>query len=65
MTPADLRATMDRMGLTTAQMARAARVNERTVRRWLSGDRRIPAILEALVVAWGAATKANVRELPI
>lgn len=42
MTPADLRAALDRLGLPQQAAARLWGVNPRTVRRWVAGEQDIP-----------------------
>jgi DNA-binding transcriptional regulator YiaG len=42
MTPEELRATLDRLGLTQLGAAKLLSVDGRTVRRWIAGDRDIP-----------------------
>lgn len=43
MTPAELRAALDRLGLSQSGAARLWGMNPRTVRRWLAGEQDIPA----------------------
>lgn len=51
-TPADLfRDQLDRLGLGQRQLARLYEVNERTVRRWATGDQPIPLPVMAALCA--------------
>ena len=52
MTPADFRAALDRLGLSQSEAARRLRVDPRTVRRWIAGDRRIPWLVTELLRTW-------------
>lgn len=52
MTPADLRAALDRLGLSQSEAARRCGVDPRSMRRWLAGDRRIPGPVVELVRTW-------------
>ena len=49
MTPNDLRHELRRLGLSQPALARMLAVNERTARRWASGDQPIPSAVEALL----------------
>jgi plasmid maintenance system antidote protein VapI len=42
MTPADLKSTAAALGLSGRGLARALQVNEKTYRRWISGEVPIP-----------------------
>jgi DNA-binding transcriptional regulator YiaG len=50
MTPAQLRAIIDSMGISQREMARRMNVNERTMRKWLAGGRDMggPAVRRAI-----------------
>lgn len=47
MTPTDLRATITRLGLSQVGAAKVLGIDDRTMRRWIAGEREIspPAIL--------------------
>ena len=45
MTPADFRATLDRLGLSQLAAARLLRVTGRVVRMWVAGDRPVPFLV--------------------
>jgi hypothetical protein len=63
MTPAQLQAALNELGLTQQQGARLFRHDERTVRRWIAGDCGLPqgiAILLQLLLA-GTITVADVQ----
>ena len=49
MTPDELRAQLDRLGLTQVGAARLLDVDERTVRRWATGNVPIPRAVEMLL----------------
>jgi DNA-binding transcriptional regulator YiaG len=63
MTPHQLRTTLKHLDLTQVAAAKLLRVDGRTVRKWVSGDRSAPAsaaILLKLIVA-GKITIADVE----
>lgn len=47
----DLRAEIARLSLTQRGAGRALGVHERTIRKWLSGEREIPSAVPALIRA--------------
>lgn len=49
MTPDELRDTLKRLGLTQTGAARILRVEDRSVRRWISGERPIPGFAIAFL----------------
>lgn len=49
MTPEDLRTELSRLGLSQVGAAKALRVNEKTVRRWASGEIPIPHAVALLL----------------
>lgn len=49
MTAAQLRETLDRLGLNQLEAASILRVDGRTVRRWIAGDREIPGPVVAFL----------------
>ena len=49
MTPVDFRAALADLGLTQVGFARVARVDPRTVRKWVAGDRPIPGPVVVLL----------------
>jgi DNA-binding transcriptional regulator YiaG len=53
MTADEFRAALAGLGMTQAAFARAALVDDRTVRRWASGDREIPGPVIALLRLMG------------
>lgn len=64
MTPAQIQAALNQLGLTQQQAARLFRHDIRTVQRWLAGERGIPqgiAILLELMID-GKIGKADVAE---
>ena len=52
MSPQQFRAALRRLRLSQVQAARRLSVNERTVRRWLAGDSRIPESVALLLHTW-------------
>ena len=52
MSPQQFRAALRRLRLSQVQAARRLRVNERTVRRWVAGDSRIPESVALLLHTW-------------
>lgn len=50
MTPDELRAELARLGLSQTGAARALRVNEKTVRRWATGEIPVPFAVALLLV---------------
>lgn len=65
MTPHQLRATLQRLGLTAGAFARALDVNDRTVRRWQDGDVVIPRAIVLLLDAWEADAQLFCRQTQI
>jgi DNA-binding transcriptional regulator YiaG len=53
--PADLRAALAGLGLSQVGFARIARVDPRTVRKWVAGDRAIPGPVVVLIELLQAA----------
>jgi len=49
MTPAELRAALADLGLSQVGFARVARVDPRTVRKWVAGERSIPGPIVVLI----------------
>lgn len=49
MTPDELRAQLDRLGLSQSGAARYLEVDPRTMRRWAAGDIPIPKAVELLL----------------
>ena len=65
MTPAELRAALADLGLTQSGFARLARVDPRTVRRWVAGDAAVPGpvvVLLDLLAAYPEARQAMGRD---
>ena len=52
MSPQQFRDALRRLRLSQVQAARRLRVNERTVRRWVAGDSRIPESVALLLHTW-------------
>jgi len=52
MSPQQFRDALRRLRLSQVQAARRLRVNERTVRRWVAGDSRIPESVALLLQTW-------------
>jgi len=52
MSPQQFRDALRRLRLSQVQAARRLSVNERTVRRWLAGDSRIPESVALLLHTW-------------
>lgn len=46
MTPTAFKAARETLGYTQSQMANALRTNDRAVRRWESGEHRVPGSVE-------------------
>lgn len=66
MTPTALRATLAALGLTQAEAAHMLGVDERTIRRWLAGERKIPepaARLLGLIEAYPVFTRSWLSRL--
>ena len=57
MTPQQLRQALKRLGLKQTHAAERLGVDPRTVRRWVAGDRRIPAPVAILVRTWVSTSK--------
>ena len=49
MTPSELRAALADLGLSQVGFARLARVDPRTVRKWVSGDSAVPGPVIVLI----------------
>lgn len=68
MTPTRLRDCMDLLAMSDGQIVRALNVHARLVRRWQSGERQIPADVEAwierLVTFWQANPPPVMRGRP-
>lgn len=58
MTPDELRRCLNALRWGTAELAAAAKVSLVTARRWLSGQRAIPANVAETIEAMAAATAA-------
>lgn len=56
MTPDELKATINKLGLSQVQFARVIRMDDRSVRRLIAGDRAISGpvqrLVEALLDGW-------------
>ena len=52
LTPKQLRVALRRLGLNQVAAAKQLGVDPRTVRRWLAGDRKIPAPIALLLGLW-------------
>jgi len=52
MSPQQFRDALRRLRLSQVQAARRLTVNERTVRRWVAGDSRIPESVALLLHTW-------------
>ena len=52
MSPQQFRDVLRRLRLSQVQAARRLSVNERTVRRWVAGDSRIPESVALLLHTW-------------
>lgn len=50
MSPAQLRSEISNLGLTQREFAEVTGVDERTVRRWVLGERRVPAWVPRMIV---------------
>jgi DNA-binding transcriptional regulator YiaG len=55
----NIRATRDRLGLTTAGLARLVGVHNRTAHRWLAGQTEVPKSIWRLLDIMEAAKEAN------
>lgn len=65
MTPNQLRAALDRLGLTQVGAAKDLRCDGKTMRRWISGETRVPptaAILLHLLLA-GKVSIEDIRKV--
>lgn len=49
MTPDEFRAELSRLGMTQAGAARFLKVDERTIRRWATGDKEVPEAVALLL----------------
>lgn len=52
MTGAELRDTLDRIGLTKAEAAQLLDVTPRTVQNWISGTHAVPGAVDRLLRTW-------------
>lgn len=52
MTPAELRTTLERLGLNQTEAARVMGVEPRAVRHWLAGTRKVPKIVERFLALY-------------
>ena len=52
MSPQQFRDALRRLRLSQVQAARRLRVNERTVRRWVAGESRIPESASLVLQMW-------------
>ncbi len=52
MSPQQFRDTLRRLRLSQVEASRRLGVNERTVRRWVAGDSRIPESVALLLQSW-------------
>ncbi len=60
MSPQQFRDALRRLRLSQVQAARRLKVNERTVRRWVAGDSRIPESVALLMQTWlGARSRGR------
>lgn len=50
--PQEFRRVLRRLHLSQVEAARQLRVNERTVRRWVAGDSRIPESVSLVLRLW-------------
>lgn len=64
MTPSDLRASLDHLGLTQAELAQLLDTNPRTVRRWESGATPIPGAVAQTLHAWARLQRAGLAWRP-
>ena len=49
MTPDELRAELDRLGLSQGGLSRLVAVGDRTVRRWCTGDQEVPRSVDIML----------------
>ncbi len=52
MSPQQFRHALRKLGLNQVQASKRLRVNERTVRRWVAGDSKIPESVILLLQIW-------------
>jgi len=52
LSPQQFRHALRQLGLTQVQAAKRLRVNQRTVRRWVAGDSRVPESVTLLLEVW-------------
>ena len=52
LSPQQFRHALRQLGLTQVQAAKRLRVNQRTVRRWVAGDSRVPESVTLLIEVW-------------
>jgi DNA-binding transcriptional regulator YiaG len=52
MSPQQFRHALRQLGLNQVQASKRLRVNERTVRRWVAGDSKIPESVILLLQIW-------------
>jgi DNA-binding transcriptional regulator YiaG len=61
MTATKFRASLKRLRLPLAELARRLRVNRRTVHRWASGESAVPETVALLLECWVQAEPATRR----
>ena len=52
MTPQELRDALEELGLNQSEAARRLGVEQSTMYRWVSGERKVPSSVEAALEAW-------------
>lgn len=52
MSPDELRATLDELGLNQTQAARRLRVSLRTMQNWIAGTHEVPGPAKVLLETW-------------
>ncbi len=52
MTSRQLRAALNRLGISQSEAARQLNVNNRTVRKWVAGDLPVPRTVELIMDCW-------------
>jgi transcriptional regulator with XRE-family HTH domain len=50
MSPKQLRDALDKLGITKEELANAIKIDEKTVRRWLRGQNKVPHSVVKLLV---------------
>lgn len=58
MTPAELRATLERFGISQVRAAKILGVDDRSLRRWVLGEAPIPILVERVL---DAASRGRLR----